>query len=101
MSGTSMKYDHWNGQTHSERTLGSPVVVAAVVAAVGLLAMLVVDHGPWSRPQMQTAELANYKTTGEAARAVGATVTPTPPKSELEPVAPGPKRAQPANPATP
>jgi hypothetical protein len=96
-----MKDNHWNGQTHSRRALGTPVVVAAVVAVVGLLAMLVVDHGPWSRPQMQTAELANYKTTGDAARAVGATVTPTPPTSELEPVAPGPKRAQPVNPATP
>lgn len=96
-----MNDSHLNGQSHAERTLHSPVVVAAVAAVVGLLAMLVVDHGPWSRPQMQTAELANYKTTGEAARAVGATVTPTAPTSELEPVAPGPKRAQPANPATP
>lgn len=96
-----MKDNHWNGRTHSGRMLGRPVVVAAVIAVVDLLAMLVVDHGPWNRPQVQTAELANYKTTGEAARAAGATVTPTPPESELEPAAPGPKRAHPANPATP
>jgi hypothetical protein len=88
-------------KNRSERTVGSPVVVVAAVAIFGLLAMLIVDHGPWSRPQVQTAEVANYHTTGAAARAVGATVTPTAPKAELEPEAPGPKPAQPANPATP
>ena len=71
------------------------------VAVFGLLAMLIVDHGPWNRPQLQAAEVASYKTTGEAARAVGATVTPTAPKPALEPNPPGPKPAQPANPATP
>jgi hypothetical protein len=70
-----------------------------VVAGFGVLAMLIVDHGPWSRPQLQTAEVANYKTTGEAARAVDAPVAPTAPKPKLEPAAPGPKPAQPANPA--
>jgi hypothetical protein len=77
-------------ENHSKRTLGSPVVIAIAVAVVGVLSMLIVDHGPWSRPQVQTAEVANYRTTGEAARAVGAKVTPTAPKSRLEPVAPGP-----------
>jgi hypothetical protein len=52
---------------HSKGTLGRPVVVAMAVAGFGVLAMLVVDHGPWSRPKVQTAEVANYKTTGEAA----------------------------------
>ena len=75
--------------------------VALAVAIVGFLAILIVDHGPWNRPQVQTAEVANYKTTGEAARAVGASVTPTTPKPALEPAAPGPKPAQPANPLTP
>ena len=74
---------------------------AIAVAVLGMLAMLIVDHGPWSAPQVQTAEVANYKTTGEAARAVGASVTPTLPKPQLEPAAPGPKPAAPANPATP
>jgi hypothetical protein len=84
-----------------KRKLGRPVVVAMAVAGFGVLAMLIVDHGPWSRPQMQPAEVANYKTTGEAARAAGATVMPTTPKPALEPIAPGPKPAQPTDPATP
>jgi hypothetical protein len=88
-------------KNHLKRALGRPVVVAMAVAGFGVLAMLIVDHGPWSRPKVQTSEVANYKTIGEAARAVGATVTPTAPKPVLEPIAPGPKPAQPANPATP
>jgi hypothetical protein len=79
----------------------APVMVALAVAIFGVLAMVLVDHGPWSRPNVQTAEVANYKTTGEAARAVGAQVVQTAPKPEIEPVAPGPKPAQPANPQTP
>jgi hypothetical protein len=66
----------------------------------GVLAMVVVDHGPWSKPNVRTAEV-NYSTTDAAARAVGAKVTPTLPKPALEPIAPGPKPAQPVNPATP
>ena len=88
-------------QNHSKRTGTHPVIVALAVAIFGVLAMLLVDHGPWSRPNVQTAEVANYRTTGEAARAVGAQVVPTAPKSEIEPAAPGPKPAQPANPQTP
>ena len=56
---------------HLKRTLGRPVVIAMAVAVLGMLAMLIVDHGPWGRPQVQTAEVANYKTTGEAARREG------------------------------
>jgi hypothetical protein len=84
--------------THSKRKNRSPIMAALAVAVFGVLAMLVVDHGPWSRPHVQGAEV-DYTTTGAAARAVGATVTPTAPKAELEPVAPGPKPAQPANPS--
>ena len=76
-------------------------MIALGVATLGVTAMLVVDHGWWSRPVIQTAEVATYHTTGEAARAAGATVTPTAPKLQLEPAAPGPKPAQPANPLTP
>jgi hypothetical protein len=77
----------------------SPVGIALAVAIFGVVAMLVVDHGPWSRPKVRTAEV--YTSTSDAARAVGATVTPTSRQPELEPVAPGPQPAQPANPATP
>jgi hypothetical protein len=78
----------------------APLVVASAIAVFGLLAMALVDHGPWNKPNIQTAEV-NYSTTDAAARAVGAKVTPTLPKPALEPVAPGPKPAQPINPATP
>ena len=85
-------------ENHSKRIGVHPVMVAFAIAIFGMLAMLVVDHGPWSRPNVQTAEVANHRTTGEAARAAGAAITPTAPKPALEPEAPGPKPAQPANP---
>jgi len=86
-------------KNHWKRMLRHPVVVAIAIAVFGVLAMLIVDHGPWTRPRVQTAEVAKYSTTGDAARAVGAKVTKTAPKSELEPIAPGPKPAEPASPA--
>ena len=73
---------------------------AITVAVFGVLAMLIVDHGPWTHPHVQTAEVAAYKTTGEAAGAVGASVTPTAPKAAIEPASPGPK-TQPNNPVMP
>jgi len=75
-------------------------VGTVVVAAVGLLSLLIVDHGPWNKPHVQTQDTVNYATTAEAAHAVGAKVTPTVPKAEIEPIAPGPKPAQPVNPAS-
>jgi hypothetical protein len=87
-------------KNHWKRMLGHPVAIAIAVAVFGVLAMLIVDHGPWTRPKLQTAEV-HHKTTGDAAQAVGAKVTPTAPKSELEPIVPGPKPAEPANPARP
>jgi hypothetical protein len=91
-----------SGLVHSmsmnlKRRIGSPVVIAVAVAVLGILAMLIVDHGPWSRPRIQTAEMANYTSTGAAAQAAGATVTPTEPKPKIEPIAPGPKPIHPAN----
>jgi hypothetical protein len=73
-----------------------PLAVAMAVAAFGIGAMLLVDHGPWNKPHLRTA-LVNYGTTSAAARAAGARVTPTLPKPAIEPAAPGPKPAQPAN----
>jgi hypothetical protein len=81
----------------SKPRIGSPVVIAVAVAVLGILAMLIVDHGPWSRPHMQTAEMANYTTTGAAAQVAGATVTPTEPKPQIEPIALGPKPVHPVN----
>jgi hypothetical protein len=78
-----------------------PAMVALAVAILSVLAMLIVDHGPWSGPVVQTADVAVYRTTGESARAAGAKVMPTAPKPQLEPVSPGPKPALPANPTTP
>ena len=96
----SMSTDLSKNKARFERGARSPVAYAVAVAVFGLLSMLIVDHGPWSRPHAQTAE-AHYATTSAAARASGAKVTPTMPKPGLEPVVPGPKPVQPANPATP
>ena len=92
-----MAKDHSDGN-HMKRRGGMPLLVAMVIAVVGVGSMLIVDYGPWSKPQVQTAAMAKYTTTGEAARAAGATVRATEPKLELEPVPPGPKPLQPPNP---
>lgn len=86
---------------HRNRHGGTPLLVAAAVAILGVLGMLVVDHGPWNKPSVQPAASANYSTTGEAARAAGAKVMPTEPKAPIEPVPPGPQPAHPVNPSTP
>ena len=85
-------------RAHSMWTLRSPLVIAMMVAAFGVLGMLLVDHGPWNKPHLQTAEV-HYPSTRAAANAVGATVTATQEKPAIEPDAPGPKPAQPPNPA--
>lgn len=82
-------------------TLRHPGVIALIVAGVTIAAMLLVDHGPWSRPKVQPAHVAMYKTTGEAARAADAKVVPTQPKSPVEPQPAGPKMSPTVNPVTP
>jgi len=47
--------------------IAHPAMIALAVSVLSVLAMLIVDHGPWSRPHIQTAELATHKTTGEGA----------------------------------
>jgi hypothetical protein len=96
-----MQENRSKSEDSSKWSRRSPLVVAIAVAVFGVLAMLIVDHGPWSRPHVQTAEVATYRTTGEAARAVGARVTPTPPKTAIEPAPPEGKPAQPQNPVMP
>jgi hypothetical protein len=83
---------------HMKRSGVSPAMVALAVAIFGILAMLIVDHGPWSRPHVHTAQVADHMTTGQAAHDAGAAVARTAPKSALEPDPLGPKRAEPANP---
>lgn len=78
-----------------------PILIALAVTIFGMLAMLIVDHGPWSRAKVQSAVVADHPTTGAAARAAGAAVTPTAPKSTIEPAAPGPNPAQSVNSVTP
>jgi hypothetical protein len=95
-----MTNDHSN-ENHAKRRGGAPLAVAIAIAILGVLGMLVVDHGPWNKPKVQTVAMARYTTTGDAARAVGATVIATDPKPRLEPDAPGPNPIHPANPATP
>ena len=81
--------------------LRHPGVIALIVAGLTIAAMLIVDHGPWSRAKTQPAHIAMYATTGEAARAAGAAVLPTDPKSPIEPARPGPKTSPTVNPVTP
>ena len=83
----------------SSRHGGAPLKIAIAVAILGVLGMLIVDHGPWNKPKVQPAHIASYSTTGEAARAVGARVLPTEPKLRVEPEPPMPKPVHPANPA--
>lgn len=86
---------------HRTRRGGTPLTVAIAIAILGVLGMLVVDHGPWNKPHVKTAVVANMTTTGDAARDAGATVIPTEPKRRLEPDAPGPTPVHPANPVPP
>ncbi len=80
------------------RSGGTPLKVAIAVAILGVLSMLVVDHGHWNKPKVQHPVVANYSTTGEAARAAGAQVMPTERRLEVEPDPPMPKPVHPANP---
>jgi hypothetical protein len=81
----------------SKRTISLPLKIALAIAIVGVLGILIVDNGPWNKPRVQSPENVHYSTTDDAVRAVGATVTPTAPKLEPEPVPPGPKPVHPAN----
>jgi hypothetical protein len=74
-----------------------PVIITTVVAVMGLVGLLLVNHGPWNKPKVQNETMIQYGTTAGAAAAAGAGVTPTE-KKPLEPVAPGPKPVAPAIP---
>lgn len=85
-------------ENRSSRRGGGPLKVAIAVAALGVLGILIVDHGPWNKLKVQPAFMASYSSTGEAARAVGAKVMPTEPKLQVEPEPPVPKPIHPVNP---
>jgi hypothetical protein len=74
-----------------------PLLITIAVAMLGLCSMLIFDHGLWDR-RVESPLVVRYESTADAAKAAQATVTPTTPKPALEPVAPGPKRVQPAIP---
>jgi len=86
-------------ENRSSRHGGAPLKVAMAVAALGVLGILIVDHGPWNKLKVQPAFMASYSSTGEAARAAGATVMPTEPRLQVEPESPMPKPVHPVNPA--
>jgi hypothetical protein len=88
-------------KNHTRRSGGMPLLVAIAVAILGVLGMLIVDHGPWNKPKVQTVAMAHESTTGEAARAAGAIAMPSEPSPRPEPDPPGPKPVHPANPETP
>ena len=49
------------------QTSRSPMWIALAVAVFGILGMLLVDHGPWNKPHLQTAQV-DYASTGAAAQ---------------------------------
>jgi hypothetical protein len=88
-------------KNHTRRSGGMPLLVAIAVAILGVLGMLIVDHGPWNKPKVQTVAMAHDSTTGEAVPAAGAIVMPSEPSPRLAPDLPGSKPVHPANPQTP
>jgi hypothetical protein len=51
-------------------------MIAMTIAAVGIITLLIVDHGPWSGPVAQVATEALVQSSAAEQRA-GAIVTPT------------------------
>jgi hypothetical protein len=75
-----------------------PIIIAMAVAVLGLIGLLLVNHGPWTKPKVQNEAMIQHGTTAGSAAAVGAAVTPTEQKPEIEPAVPGPKPVAPAIP---
>jgi hypothetical protein len=95
-----MTTDH-SSENQVRRSGGTPLVVSIAVAVLGVLGILIVDHGLWNKPKVKPAANVNYSTTDEAARAAGAQVIPTEPKLRVEPDPAGPKPVHPVSPASP
>jgi hypothetical protein len=77
--------------------LQRPAVIAAILAAVSIAILLVVNHTNLVIDRRAPATPPG--TTFNAARDAGAVVTPTQPESPIKPVPPGPTPVQPASPA--
>jgi hypothetical protein len=60
----------------------------SLVAVMGLVGLLFVDHGPRNKPDVKNETMIQYGTTAASAAAAGATVTPTEKKPQLGPAAP-------------
>jgi hypothetical protein len=75
-----------------------PVIIATVVAVMGLIGLLLVNHGPRNKPNVKNETMIQHGTTAGSAAAAGAAVTPTEQKPALEPVPAGPKPVAPAIP---
>jgi hypothetical protein len=71
-----------------------PIIIAMAVAVLGLIGLLLINHGPWTKPKVRNEAMIQRGTTAGSAAAVGATVTPTEQKLELEPAVPGPKHGR-------
>lgn len=99
--GVEIMMNDKSSEVQARRNGGMPLVVAIAIAVVGVLGILIYDHGPRSRPTVTSSVIANYSTTGEAARAAGAQVLPTEPGLQVEPDPAGPKPVNPASPAPP
>jgi hypothetical protein len=80
-----------------ETVLRKPVIIAAVIAAVSLTTLLVVNHTNLivDRRPPQTPPGTTFNTVN----GVGGAVTPTMPEPSIKPTPPGPAPVQPANPA--
>ena len=68
------------------------------IALVCVVALVFLVRDRWHNPEIKPAEEARRSTTGQVARAAGATVLPTDPRLTVEPKPAGPKQAQPAVP---
>jgi len=73
-----------------KQDLSKPLTIAAAVVAMVAATFIIVEFGPWTR------QAPNREATKAVAESAGAKVTPTKPKSPIEPTPPGPRPIEPA-----
>jgi len=69
------------------------MIIATAVAATGLIALLLVNHGLLNVPKVHNETMIQYGSAAAAATSAGATVTATARPQELLVVVPAPKPA--------